>query len=74
MLDDASLGVMEGLHFQKCRGPARLVERFRLAEHQTFAAQSVDAGQFLEEMAVTVEIEGGQRPAIAARWLTLYVA
>lgn len=30
-------------------------------------------GQFLEEMAVTVEIEGGERPAIAARWLTLYV-
>lgn len=31
-------------------------------------------GQYLEEMTVTVEIEGGERPAIAARWLTLYVA
>jgi acyl dehydratase len=31
-------------------------------------------GQYLEEMSATVEIEGGERPAIAARWLTLYVA
>jgi acyl dehydratase len=31
-------------------------------------------GQYLEEMGVSIEIEGGARPAIAARWLTLYVA
>jgi acyl dehydratase len=30
-------------------------------------------GQYLEEMDVTVEIEGGERPAIAARWLTMYL-
>lgn len=32
------------------------------------------AGQFLEDMDVLVEIEGKDRPAVAARWLTMYFA
>lgn len=30
-------------------------------------------GQLLEEQDVTIEIEGSDRPAVVARWLTLYL-
>jgi acyl dehydratase len=30
-------------------------------------------GQYLEEMDVAVEVEGAERPAVVARWLTLYM-
>jgi len=29
-------------------------------------------GQYLEEMEVSVEIENGERPAVVARWLSMY--
>jgi acyl dehydratase len=30
-------------------------------------------GRFREEMDVTVEVEGSERPAVVARWITLYL-
>jgi len=30
------------------------------------------SGQYLEDMDVLIEIEGSEKPAVAARWLTMY--
>lgn len=68
-----TMGMNYGLDRVRFVSPVHAGSRVR----GQFTIDSIDErapGQYLEEMAVTVEIEGGERPAIAARWLTLYVA
>ena len=50
MLQNAGLGVVKRLHLEQRRRAAGLVLRARLAEHQPFAAERLDAGQFLAQV------------------------
>jgi acyl dehydratase len=51
------------------RAGERVRARFKLAE-----AERKDASRWLVRYTVTVEIEGGERPALIADWLCLLVA
>jgi acyl dehydratase len=65
-------GVNYGFERVRFVEPVRSGSRIRGA----FTVGSVaerSPGQLLEEMDVTVEIERAERPAVAARWLTMYL-
>ena len=70
-LPDMRLGVNYGFDRVRMVQPVRSGSRIRA--HFTIAALTPDgADKLREEMDVTVEVEGLERPAIAARWLTMY--
>ncbi len=50
------------------RSGSRVRARFTIAE-----LRFDGPGQIREEMEVTLEIEGAERPAVVARWLTMYL-
>ncbi len=53
---------------QPVRSGSRIRATFRIA-----AITETDPGRFREEQDVVVEVEGLERPAVAARWLTMYI-
>jgi acyl dehydratase len=70
-------GLRTGLNygFERVRfvNPVRAGRRIRAR----FEIQSIEErgpGRFVEEMDTTVEIEGEDKPAVVARWLTMYLA
>ena len=65
------LGVNYGFDRIRWVQPVRSGSRIR-GNFTISALTPGDPGQLREEMEVTVEIEGVERPAIAARWLTMY--
>ena len=50
VLQDPRFGVVEGLDLEQSQRPADLVARFRLAEHQPFAAERLDPRQLRAEV------------------------
>jgi acyl dehydratase len=69
-------GLRVGLNygFERIRfiSPVRSGSRIR-GVFTIAAITEVGTGKFREEMDVTLEIEGSERPAVAARWLTMYL-
>lgn len=66
------LGVNYG--FEKIRFISPVRSGSRIRAHFTIAELRPDGpGQIREAMDVTLEIEGMERPAVAARWLTMYL-
>ena len=69
-------GLRVGLNygFERIRfiNPVRSGSRIR-AVFTISAIDEVGPGKFREDMAVTIEIEGQERPAVVANWLTMYL-
>ena len=66
------VGLNYGLDRVRFISPVRSGSRVRATF--TVAAITEEApGKFREEMDVVLEVEGGERPALAARWLTMYL-
>lgn len=69
-------GLRVGLNygFERIRfiNPVRSGSRIR-AVFTIAAIDEVGPGRFREDMAVTIEIEGQERPAVVANWLTMYL-
>ena len=69
-------GLRVGLNygFDKVRfiNPVRSGSRIR-AVFTINAIDEVSPGRFREDMGVTIEIEGVDRPAVVASWLTMYL-
>lgn len=66
------LGVNYG--FEKVRWVQPVASGRRIRAHFRVAEIiETDPGRFREELDVTVEVEGNERPAVAARWLTMYI-
>ena len=69
-------GLRVGLNygFEKIRfiSPVRSGSRIR-ARFEIAAIDEVSPGKFREDMSVTIEIEGVERPAVVANWLTMYL-
>ena len=71
--DGTKMAVNYGLEHVRFLAPVRSGSRVR----GRFALDSLEqkaAGQWLLRHAVTVEIEGQDRPALIAQWLTLMLA
>jgi acyl dehydratase len=70
-------GLRTGLNygFDKVRfvSPVRAGKRIR-ARFQITSIEERGPGRFVEAMDVTVEIEGEDKPAVVASWLTMYLA
>jgi acyl dehydratase len=69
-------GLRVGLNygFERIRFIAPVRSGRRIRAHFTITSITERApGQLLEEMDVRVEIEGEAKPALAARWLTMYL-
>ncbi len=70
LIKGATMGFNYGFEKLRFLSPVRTGSRIR----GRFVLDSVDErkpGQFLLTMVVTVEIEGSDRPALSAQWLTL---
>ena len=66
------VGVNYGLERVRWVGPVPSGKRIRA--HFTIAALVEEKpGRFREEMDVSVEVEGVERPALVARWITCYL-
>lgn len=69
-------GLRVGLNygFEKIRfiNPVRSGSRIR-ARFSIDAIDEVSPGKYREDMGVTLEIEGADRPAVVASWLTMYL-
>jgi len=50
MPDDTGLGVVEPFDLEQGRGTAGFIPRARLPDHQSFAPEVVDPGQFLTQV------------------------
>ena len=66
------LGVNYGFERVRWVQPVRSGSRIR-ATFTIVAIAETGPGQFREELDVLVEAEGLDRPAVAARWLTMYM-
>ena len=66
------LGVNYGFERVRWVQPVRSGSRIR-ATFTIVAIAETAPGQFREELDVLVEAEGLDRPAVAARWLTMYM-
>lgn len=66
------LGVNYGLEKVRWVQPVRSGSRIRAA-FQIAAITETAPGRYREELDVTVEAEGLARPALVARWLTMYM-
>jgi acyl dehydratase len=70
-------GLRNGLNygFEKIRfvNPVRSGKRIR-GRFEILSIEERGPGRFVEVMDVTVEIEGEAKPAVVARWLTMYLA
>ncbi|MCB2060558.1 MAG: MaoC family dehydratase [Novosphingobium sp.] len=69
-------GLRVGLNygFERIRfiNPVRSGSRIR-AVFSIDKLEEVSPGRFREDMGVTIEIEGQERPAVVANWLTMYL-
>ena len=66
------LGVNYG--FEKVRWVQPVPSGRRIRAHFTVAEiVETDPGRFREALDVTVEVEGNERPAVAARWLSMFM-
>ena len=69
-------GLRAGLNygFDRIRfiNPVRSGSRIR-AVFTIDALEEVSPGRIREEMGVVLEIEGEERPAVVAKWLTMYL-
>lgn len=68
---DLRLGVNYGLEGVRWIGPVRAGQRIR-AHFTVSGIAAQGAGRYREELDVQVEVEGGERPAMVARWITMY--
>lgn len=66
------LGVNYGFERVRWVQPVRSGSRIR-ASFRVEAIIEAGPGRYREELDVTVEVEGLERPAVAARWLTMYM-
>lgn len=66
------VGVNYGFEKVRWVQPVRSGSRIR-AIFRIEAIIETDPGRFREEVDVVVEVEGLERPAVAARWLTMYI-
>jgi len=66
------VGVNYGFEKVRWVQPVRSGSRIR-ATFRVEAISETDPGRFREELDVVVEVEGLERPAVAARWLTMYI-
>lgn len=66
------VGVNFGLERVRWVQPVRSGSRIR-AKFEIAAITETAPGRYREELDVTVEAEGLDRPALAARWLTMYM-
>ena len=66
------VGVNDGFEKVRWVQPVRSGSRIR-ATFRVEAIIETDPGRFREELDVVVEVEGIKRPAVAARWLTMYI-
>lgn len=66
------VGLNYGLDRLRFVSPVPSGSRIR-GEFTVISITEKATGQWLETMDVSVSVEGGERPAIAARWLTLYM-
>jgi acyl dehydratase len=66
------MGVNYGFERVRFISPVRSGSRIR-ASFTIAALTQEKPGKIREEMDVTVEVEGLERPAVAARWLTMYL-
>ena len=66
------VGVNYGFEKVRWVQPVRSGSRIR-ATFRVEAIIETDPGRFREELDVVVEVEGIKRPAVAARWLTMYI-
>jgi acyl dehydratase len=66
------VGVNYGLEKVRWVQPVRSGSRIRASFHIA-AIKETAPGRYREEMDVVVECEGLERPAVVARWLTMYI-
>ena len=66
------VGVNYGFERVRWVQPVRSGSRIR-ATFRVEAITETDPGRYREELDVVVEVEGLARPAVAARWLTMYM-
>ena len=66
------VGVNYGFERVRWVQPVRSGSRIR-AKFRIEAIIETEPGRFREEIDVIVEVEGLERPAVAARWLTMYI-
>ena len=66
------VGVNYGIEKLRWVQPVRSGSRIRASFHIAAIAETAP-GRYREEMDVVVECEGLERPALAARWLTMYI-
>ena len=66
------VGVNYGLEHVRWLQPVRSGTRIR-ASFSIVAITQTTPGRYREEMDVTIEAEGLERPALVARWLTMYM-
>lgn len=66
------IGVNYGFERVRWVQPVRAGSRIR-ATFRVVAILEAGPGRYREELDVVVEVEGLDRPAIAARWLTMYM-
>ena len=66
------VGVNYGFEKVRWVQPVRSGSRIR-ATFRIEAIIETDPGRYREELDVVVEVEGLDRPAVAARWLTMYI-
>ena len=66
------LGVNYGFERVRWVQPVRSGSRIRAA-FRIEAIIETEPGRYREELDVVVEVEGMDRPAVAARWLTMYM-
>lgn len=66
------VGVNYGLENLRWVQPVRAGSRIRATFHVAAIVETAP-GRYREEMEVTVEVTGLERPALVARWLTMYM-
>lgn len=70
VLDGVKMGVNYGFEKIRFLTPVRTGRRIR-ARHVLLGVEDKGGGRYLFRTEVSVEIEGEERPAIAAEWLTM---
>ena len=68
---DLRMGVNYGFEKVRFVSPVRSGSRIR-GSFTVAAVKEKASGQFLEEMDVSVMVEGEDRPAVVARWLSMF--
>lgn len=72
-IEGVAMGVNYGFDRVRLTAPVPAGSRMR-GRFNLVGVEARKPGQFLITFGVTVELEGGTRPALTAEWLTLYFA